>query len=186
MITGKLEENRHCSTFITLNWFLRSGSWSSSRRVVWKEKIYEIWKSPETWKATITNQENDTAPFYQCCGSGMFIPDPGSRIPDPGSKNSNKREMWKKISCHTFLCSHKFHKIVNYFSFEVLKKKIWANFQKIIELFTKKIVKKLLKIWSWDPGSGIRKKPIPDPGSRGQKAPNPGSRIRIRNTAFYQ
>jgi hypothetical protein len=71
----------------------------------------------------------------------------------------------------------------------VLKKKIWANFQRIIELFTKKIVKKLLKIWSWDPGSGIRdpgsgirKKPIPDPGSRGQKAPNPGSRIRIRNT----
>jgi hypothetical protein len=33
-----------------------------------------------------------------------------------------------------------------------------------------------------DPKSGIRKKPIPDPGSRGQKAPNPGSRIRIRNT----
>jgi hypothetical protein len=32
--------------------------------------------------------------------------------------------------------------------------------------------------------SGIRKKPIPDPGSRGQKAPDPGSRIRIRNTAF--
>jgi len=42
----------------------------------------------------------------------------------------------------------------------MLKKKIWANFQRIIELFTKKIVKKLLKIWSWDPGSGIR-----DPGS---------------------
>ncbi len=33
-----------------------------------------------------------------------------------------------------------------------------------------------------DPGSGIRKKPVPDPGSRGQKAPNPGSRIRIRIT----
>ncbi len=62
----------------------------------------------------------------------------------------------KKIRCHTFLCSHKFHKIVNYFSFEVLKKKIWAKFQRIIELFTKKIVKKLLKIWSWDPGSEIR------------------------------
>jgi hypothetical protein len=27
---------------------------------------------------------------------------PGSRISDPGSKNSNKRERWKKISCHTF------------------------------------------------------------------------------------
>ncbi len=113
------------------------------------------------------------------------ISDPGSRIPDPRSKNSNKRERWKKISCHTFLCSHKFHKIVNYLSFEVVKKKIWANFQRIIELFTKKIVKKLLKIWSWDPGSEIRDPEsgknlfrIPDPGSRGQKAPNPGSRIR--------
>ncbi len=73
---------------------------------------------------------------------------PGSRIlifTHPGSriqKHQQKREV-KKISCHTFLCSHKFHKIVNYFSFEVLKKKIWADFQRIIELFTKKIVKKL-------------------------------------------
>jgi hypothetical protein len=105
---------------------------------------------------------------------GSRIPDPGSRIPDPGSKNSNKRERWKKISCHTFLCSHKFHKIVNYFSFEVLKKKIWANFQRIIELFIQKIVKKLLKIWSWDPGSGIR-----DPGSeiRDPEKTYSGSRI---------
>jgi hypothetical protein len=27
-------------------------------------------------------------------------------------------------------------------------------------------------------GSGIQKKPIPDPGSRVKKAPDPGSRIR--------
>jgi len=47
-----------------------------------------------------------------------------------------------------------------------------ANFQRIIELFTQKIVTKLSKVWVWDPGSvirdprtGIRKKPIPDPGS---------------------
>ncbi len=33
-----------------------------------------------------------------------------------------------------------------------------------------------------DPRSGIRNKPIPDPGSRGQKGPNPGSRI--RNTGW--
>jgi hypothetical protein len=32
-------------------------------------------------------------------------------------------------------------------------------------------------------GSGIRNKPIPDPGSRGPKDPYPGSRI--RNTARY-
>jgi hypothetical protein len=50
----------------------------------------------------------------------------------------------------------------------VLKKKIWANFQRIIELFTKKIVKKLFKILSWDPGSEI-----PDPGVK--KSPDPGS-----------
>ena len=109
----------------------------------------------------------------------LIFTHPGSLIPDLGSriqKQQQKREVKKnKLSYGTFLCSHKFHKIVNYFSFEVLKKKIWANFQRIIELFTKKIVKKLLKIWSWDPGSGIRKKLIPDPGSRGQKAPNPGS-----------
>jgi hypothetical protein len=62
----------------------------------------------------------------------------------------------------------------------VLKKKIWANFQRNKELFTKKIVKKLLKIWSWDPESGIRDPGsgknlfrIPDPGVK--KAPDPGS-----------
>ncbi len=69
--------------------------------------------------------------FYQCCGPGMFIPDTGSwflPIPDPGSKNSNKREGWKKI-CYTFLCRHKFHKIENYFSFEVLKKKFGPIFK---------------------------------------------------------
>ncbi len=57
----------------------------------------------------------------------------------------------------------------------MLKKKIWANFQRIIELFTQKIVTKLSKIWVWDPGSEIRKKPISDPGSRGPKGT--GSRI---------
>jgi hypothetical protein len=62
----------------------------------------------------------------------------------------------------------------------MLKKKIWANFQRNIELYTQKIVTKLSKIWFWDPGyeirdtrSGIRKKPIPDRGVK--KAPDPGS-----------
>ncbi len=66
----------------------------------------------------------------------------------------------------------------NYFSFEVLKKKIWANFHKIIELFTQKIVTKLSKIRIWDPGSGKNQFRIQDPGSRGQK----GTGSRIRNT----
>ncbi len=105
---------------------------------------------------------------------------PGSRIltlpiPDPGSRiqNSNKKRGEKKICCHNFFCSQKFHKIANYISFDVLKKKIWANFHRIIELFTPKIVNKLSKIWVWDPGSGKNLFRIPDPGVK--KAPDPGS-----------
>jgi hypothetical protein len=73
----------------------------------------------------------------------MFIPDPDfypSRIPDP--KTATKERGEKKE-----------------------KKKILANFQRIIELFTQKIVNKLLKY-----GFGIRD---PDPGVK--KAPDPGS-----------
>jgi hypothetical protein len=52
----------------------------------------------------------------------------------------------------------------------MLKKKIWVNFQRIIELFTEKIVTKLSKIWVWDPGSQIpdpvvKKAPDQDSGS---------------------
>jgi hypothetical protein len=57
----------------------------------------------------------------------------------------------------------------------VLKKKIWANFQRIIELFTQQIVKKLSKIWIWDPGSGKNLFRIPDPGSKRHRIPDPGS-----------
>ncbi len=109
--------------------------------------------------------------FKQCCGSEMFIPDPDfypSRIPDLGSKNSNKDRGEKK-----------FHKIENYFIFEMLKKKSWANFQRIIELFPQKFVTKLSKIWVWDPGSEIRDPEKTYYGSQihgSKKAPDPGSR----------
>jgi hypothetical protein len=91
-----------------------------------------------------------------CLSRILIFTHPGSRISDPGSKNSIKREGLKKISCHNLLCSHKFHKIAHYFSFHVRKKKIWANFQRNIELFSHKIVNKLSKIWIWNPGSEIR------------------------------
>jgi hypothetical protein len=73
----------------------------------------------------------------------------------------------------------------------VLNKKIWANFQRIIELFTKKIVKKLFKIWSWDPGSGIRDPEKTHSGSRIQgskrhRIPDPGYRIRNTVTKFLK
>jgi hypothetical protein len=119
----------------------------------------------------------------QCCGSGMFIPgsgmfildpgsrflpipDPGSRIPDPGSKNSNKREGRKKFVVITFYVATNFTKLHIIFSFEVLKKKIWTNFQRIIELFPKK-----LSLSSQKYGFGIR-----NPGgqkSTGYRIPDP-------------
>jgi hypothetical protein len=100
---------------------------------------------------------------------------PGSWfLPIPDPKTATK-ERGEKIFCHTFLCSHKCHKIEHYFSFEVLKKKIWANFQRIIELLPQKIVTKPQKygLGIRDPGSGKNLFRIPDPGVK--KAPEPGS-----------
>ena len=105
----------------------------------------------------------------------------GSRIlifTHPGSRIQKHQGGWKKICCHILFCRYKFHKIVNYLIFKVLKKKIWASFKKIIELFTQKFVTILSKIWVWDPRSGIRKKTYTGCGSRGQK----GTGYRIRNT----
>ncbi len=46
----------------------------------------------------------------------------------------------------------------------MLKKKIWANFQRIVELFMQNVVIKLSNIWFWYPGSGKNLFWIPDPG----------------------
>jgi hypothetical protein len=105
------------------------------------------------------------------------IPDPDfypSRILDPISRIQEPKRGVKKNFCLTFFCSHKLHIIENYFILEMLKKKILANFQRIIELFTKKIVTKLR-----DPEKNLFQ--IRDPGVK--KTPDPGFRIRISNTA---
>jgi hypothetical protein len=57
-----------------------------------------------------------------------------------------------------FFCSHKVHKTKKII-FEMLKKKIWSNFQRIKEFFNQKDVTRLSKIWVL--GSEIQKKPIP-------------------------
>ncbi len=62
----------------------------------------------------MSNCENPSS--NQCCGYGMFIPDPDFylfRIPDPNTATKDRGE----ICCQTFFCSHKFHKIENYFIF---------------------------------------------------------------------
>jgi hypothetical protein len=61
----------------------------------------------------------------------------------------------------------------------MLKEKILANFQRIMELFTQKIVTRLSKIWVWDPGSGKNLFRISDPGVK--KAPDPGSATLLEN-----
>jgi hypothetical protein len=73
-----------------------------------------------------------------------------------------------------------------------MKKNYLGQFSKNYRTFYQKIVKKLLKIWSLDPGSEIRdpRSGIRDPGSGKNlfRIPDPGvkkdtgSRIRIRNT----
>ncbi len=104
------------------------------------------------------------------------FPDPDfypSRIPDP--KTATKERDEKNIFCHTIFCSHKFHKNVNYLIFEMLKKIIWANFQRIIELF----YQKKLSISSEKYGFGIQDPEKTYSGSRGRK----GTGSRIQNTA---
>ncbi len=83
----------------------------------------------------------------------MFISDPDFCpfwIPDPKT-GTKERE---KISCPTCFGGHKYHRIKNNFTIEQENKKLWADLQRIIELFTQKIVNKLSKIWVWDPRSG--------------------------------
>ncbi len=103
------------------------------------------------------------------------IPDPGSRV----QKQLQKRGV-KKISCHTFFIAINLTKL-----YIILFLKYWTKnlgqFSKNYWTFYSSSQKYGLGIR--DPRSGIRKKPIPDPGSRGQKGT--GSRIRIRNTAQH-
>ncbi len=103
-----------------------------------------------------------------------FLP---SRIPDPKSATKERGE--KIFVVIPFFIAINLT-ICDLFYVWNAEHKNAGHFQRIIELFTQKFVTKLSKIWVWDPGSETRKKPIPDPGSRGQKGT--GSRIRIRNT----
>jgi hypothetical protein len=54
----------------------------------------------------------------------------------------------------------------------MLKKKVLASFQRIIELFTEKFVPKLSRIWVWDPGPGAKKAPDPGTGTATLSVPN--------------
>jgi hypothetical protein len=71
----------------------------------------------------------------------------------------------KKLAVITYVATN-FTKLQIILVSSAEEKKIWANFQRIIELFTQQIVTKLSKIWilgSWIQGS--KRHRIPDPGS---------------------
>ncbi len=100
----------------------------------------------------------------------MYIPDPVSwflPIQDPESKNNNKREGWKKLIVIPLLVDITKFYIITLFIFEMLKKKIWTNFQRIIYFFPKKS-----SLSSQKDGLGIR-----DPGKTYSGSRIQGSRI---------
>ncbi len=59
------------------------------------------------------------------------ISDRGSQIPDLGSKNSNKREGWKKICCHTFFVAINFTKLKIILFLECWRKKFGQIFKEL-------------------------------------------------------
>ncbi len=109
------------------------------------------------------------------------IPKPGSLIPDP--KTATKERGEKKFDVILFYVATNLTKSYIILVWSAEEKNL-GQFSRIIELFTQNIVTLISqKYWFGirDPRSGIRKKPIPDPGSRGQK----GTGSRIRNTALF-
>ncbi len=82
----------------------------------------------------------------------MFIPDPDfypSRIPDLGSriqKQVEKRGVKKNLLSNIFFEATNFPKCKIILFLNCPRKKIWAKFQRIMELFTEKVVTKLSKI----------------------------------------
>ncbi len=68
----------------------------------------------------------------------------------------------------------KFNKIVNYLSFEMIEKKMWDNFQRIITFYPKNCQSSSkYGLGIRDPGDGTIPFRIPDPGVK--KAPDPGA-----------
>jgi hypothetical protein len=58
----------------------------------------------------------------------LIFTHPGSRIPDPKAATKERGE---KNCCHTFFCSHKFHKIENYLFLKCLSKKFGPIFKEL-------------------------------------------------------
>ncbi len=107
-----------------------------------------------------------------CLSRILIFVHPGSRTLDP--KTATK-EKGGKIVFFTFFSCHKYHKLKIILFLNRRRKIVGPVYKELQNFLPKKISIKLSKIWVWDPRSGIRKKPIPDPGSRLQESK--GNRI---------
>ncbi len=120
---------------------------------------------------TLLNSNVVSNRFLQCCGSGMFIPDPGSwflPIPDPGSKNSNKRQGWKIFFVKPFFVATNFTKMNIILFLMCGRKKFGPIFQELLKFLPKKLSPSPQKYGFGirDPGSEIRDPEITYSGSR--------------------
>ncbi len=98
--------------------------------------------------------------------------DPGPRTPNP--KTATKERGEKNMLSHLF-CSHKYHKIENYFILKCWRKKIWPSFQRITKLYKQKLshssqnmglrseIQDPEKTYSWSRIQGSKRHRIPDP-----------------------
>ncbi len=101
------------------------------------------------------------------------ILDLGCRILDP--KTATKQR-GKKISCHTFFVEKNFTKLKIILFLKWWRIKFWPIFKEYRTLLKKlSLNSQKYGFGIRNPQPGIRKKPIPDPGSRDQKGT--GSRI---------
>ncbi len=112
--------------------------------------------------------------LYQRVGGGE------NAVPESKGSGSENAVPESKESRSENAVATKFNKIVNYFSFEVLKEKNLGQFSKNYRTFYQKNCQKALQNMVLgsgirDPGSGKNPFRIPDPGVK--KAPDPGSRI---------
>jgi hypothetical protein len=80
-----------------------------------------MYNKKSTTDANVGLRNSVTDP--ECLSRIQFFTHPGSRIQKP----QQKRGVKKKLLSYLF-CSHKFHKIENYFIFEMRKKKNLAQF----------------------------------------------------------
>ncbi len=141
---------------------------------------------------------------YLFCSHKFHKNEKYCRGQNPGAVRKEIRDLMKTtiqtcsriyLSVHLLLSSNKvillylhvyYCELLQYFIFEVLKKKIWANFQRIIEVLPKKLSLRSQKYGFGirDPGSEIRDLEKTYSESRIQESkrhriPDP---IRIRNT----